>query len=76
MKTICQHNCPSDICGVCNPIASKPLSTGMRECYAAFMLLYPWRQTNLPTFEAWILSDDDDARKFRQGWAARAGKDW
>ena len=76
MKTICQHNRPSDICGVCNPIASKPRSIGMRECYTAFMAIYPWRQTNLPTFEAWILSDDDDTRKFRQGWAARAGKDW
>ena len=71
MKTICQHNRPGDICGVC-----KPLSTGMRECYAAFMLLYPWRKTNLPTYESWILSDDYAALIFRQGWAARASKDW
>lgn len=76
MKTICQHNRPSDICGVCNPIASKPRSTGMRECYDAFMALYPWRKNELPTYESWILSDDDDTRIFRQGWSARAGKDW
>ena len=25
MKTICQHNRPSDICGVCNPILGKTL---------------------------------------------------
>ena len=76
MKTICRHNRPSDICGVCNPIASKPPSTWMRECYAAFMLLYPWRKTNLPTYESWMLADDDASLIFRQGWAARAGKDW
>lgn len=76
MKTIYQHNQPSDICGICNPIPNKPRSTGMRECYTAFMALYPWREINLPTYEAWILADDEDARIFRQGWAARAGKDW
>ena len=63
--------------GICDRrILSKPLSTGMRECYAAFMLLYPWRKNELPTYEAWILSDDYAALIFRQGWAARAGKDW
>ena len=76
MKTIYQHNQPGDICAACNPIPSKPLSTGMRECYAAFMLLYPWRKTELPTYESWILSDDYAALIFRQGWAARASKDW
>ena len=76
MKTICKHNRPSDICGICNPILSNPLSTGMRECYTAFMAIYPWRKINLPTYESWILSDDDDARKFRQGWAARASGPW
>ncbi len=48
----------------------------MRECYTAFMAIYPWRKINLPTYESWILSDDDDARKFRQGWAARASGPW
>lgn len=71
MKPICQHNQPSDICAVC-----KPRSTGMRECYTAFMAFYPWREINLPTYEAWILADDEDARIFRQGWGAMAGKDW
>ena len=76
MKTIRPHNRPCDICAVCNPILSKPLSTGMRECYAAFMVIYPWRQTNLQTYEAWMLADDDASLIFRQGWAARAGRDW
>ena len=68
MKTICQHNRLIDICAVC--------TTGMRECYTAFMAFYPWRKNELPTYESWILSDDEDARIFRQGWAARAGKCW
>ncbi|MFY8216760.1 MAG: hypothetical protein ACOVMP_09205 [Chthoniobacterales bacterium] len=76
MKTICQHNRRSDICYICNPIPSKPLSTGIRQCYAAFMTLYPWRKTELPTYEAWILSDDYAALIFRQGWAARESGSW
>lgn len=76
MKTICQHNRPSDICGICNPILSNPLSTGMRQCYAAFITLYPWRKTELPTYESWILSDDYAALLFRQGWAARESGSW
>lgn len=48
----------------------------MRECYAAFMTLYPWRKTELPTYESWILSDDYAALLFRQGWAARASGPW
>jgi len=76
MKTICQHNRRSDICYICNPILSKPQSTGMRECYVAFMKLYPWRKTELPTYESWILSDDYAALIFRQGWAARASRNW
>lgn len=53
---------------VCSPTRTEQ---GMRNCYAKFLEYYPWRLSEFPNFDTWILSDSEDAVKFRQGWAAR-----
>jgi hypothetical protein len=36
-----------------------------------FLEYFPWKKSEFPSYDCWILSDADDARIFRQGWAAR-----
>ena len=49
-----------------------PVTDGsMLRCYREFLEWFPWKQSEFPTYEIWICSDKDDARIFRQGWAAR-----
>ena len=42
----------------------------MRNCYNKFIEFYPWKKSEFPTYEIWIVSDEECARTFRQGWAA------
>ena len=53
-------------------VVGKTAVAGMRECYASFIEFFPWRESTFPTYGEWILSNNDDARIFRQGWAARS----
>ena len=39
-------------------------------CYIAYLEYYPWKKSEYPDYESWLTSDADDARIFRQGWAA------
>lgn len=43
----------------------------MVNCYKAFIDRSPWKKSEFPNYGIWITSDADDARNFRQGWAAR-----
>ena len=43
----------------------------MLRCYWAFIEYFPWKKSDFPNYDLWICSDADDARIFRQGWAAR-----
>ena len=43
----------------------------MLRCYDEFLDFFPWKKSEFPTYDLWICSDADDARIFRQGWAAR-----
>jgi len=43
---------------------------GMRECHRTFMEMFPWLDKQFSSYDEWIVSDDDHARSFRQGWAA------
>lgn len=43
----------------------------MQDCYDAFIEFFPWKRSTFPTYGKWLVSDDDCARSFRQGWAAR-----
>lgn len=53
------------------PSDATPCSAGsMLRCYWAFLEYFPWKKSEFPTYELWIGSDADDARIFRQGWAA------
>jgi hypothetical protein len=53
-------------------LARTACSAGsMLRCYWAFIEYYPWKKSEFPTYDLWICSDADDARIFRQGWAAR-----
>ena len=43
----------------------------MLRCYWAYIEYFPWAKSAHPSYDLWICSDADDARIFRQGWAAR-----
>jgi hypothetical protein len=43
----------------------------MANCYKAFINRFPWKLSEFPTYTLWINSETDEARIFRQGWAAR-----
>lgn len=52
--------------------AATACSAGsMIRCYWSFIEYFPWKKSEFPTYDIWICSDADDARLFRQGWAAR-----
>lgn len=42
----------------------------MRDCYSDYLEYYPWKKSEYPDYGLWLTSDADDARIFRQGWAA------
>jgi hypothetical protein len=48
----------------------------MLRCYWEFLEYFPWKRSEFPTYDIWICSDADDARIFRQGWAARCRSAW
>ena len=55
-----------------SPSDATACSAGsLLRCYWAFLEYFPWKKSEFPTYDLWICSDADDARIFRQGWAAR-----
>jgi hypothetical protein len=49
---------------------NTPETPSMCVCYIAYLEYYPWKKSEYPDYESWLTSDADDARIFRQGWAA------
>lgn len=62
-----------DRCYTCKGTGTTapPSGGSMLRCYRMFIEYFPWKKLEFPTYEDWICSNADDARAFRQGWAAR-----
>jgi hypothetical protein len=69
----CQSLICNDLGKCCDPKEpAKPegeTPTGMRKCYQDYCEMFPWTMKGDPDYDAWILSDDDHAVAFRQGWS-------
>src|SRR5690606_37984775 len=72
MYRACIDQVQRDNCYTCKGTGTTAPSDGsMLRCYWAFLEYFPWKKSEFPTYDLWVCSDADDARTFRQGWAAR-----